>query len=93
MWSRFDVNIAKSGHAQYIYHINRSISAEFSLLKGVLKIGSKFAAEHPYGSIISIKLQRNPVKTTLPQVCSTVSFLHIFRTALYKRNYEGLCLH
>ena len=46
------------------YNVNilsffRSSHLEVFLVKGVLKICSKFTGEHPYQSVVSIKLQIN----------------------------------
>ena len=58
------------------------------LVKGVLKICSKFAGEHPCRSVILVKLQGNVIEITLQHSCSTVNLLHILRTA-FSRNTSG----
>ena len=62
----------------------RSSHPEVFLVKGVLKICSKFAGEHPCESAISIKLQSNFIKITLWHWCSSVNFLLIFKTPFTK---------
>ena len=47
--------------------------------KGFLKICSKFTAEHPCRSVISITLLRNFIEIALRHGCSPVSLQHIFR--------------
>ena len=47
-----------------------SIFQEVFLLIGVPKICSKFTEEHPFGSVISIKLEINFIEITLPHGCS-----------------------
>ena len=61
-------------------------------VQGVLKICSKFT-EHPYWSVISIKLQSNFIQITLWQWCSPVNLLHIFRTSFLTNTYRGLLLN
>ena len=58
------------------------------LENGVLKICSKSTGEHPCRSVVSIKLQSNFIKITLPHGCSPVNLLHIFRTA-FPKNTSG----
>ena len=48
-----------------ILSIFRSGPPEVFLGKSVLKICNKFTREHPYRSVISVKLQSNFVKITL----------------------------
>ena len=48
------------------------------LVKGVLKIFSKFTGEHPCRSVISIKLLSNFIEVTLRHRYSPVNLLHIF---------------
>ena len=48
------------------------------------KISRKFTGEHPYGSVISIKLLCNFIGITLWHEWSPVNLLHIFRTPLSK---------
>ena len=70
----------------------RSSPPEVFFRKGFLKIWSKFTGEHPYRSVISIKLQSNFIETTLRHGCSSLNLLHIFRTPFYKSTYGGLLL-
>ena len=60
--------------------------------KGVLKICSKFTAEHPCRSVIAIKLLCNFIEITLWSGCSPANLLHIFRTPFPKNTYGGLLL-
>ena len=62
------------------------------LVKGVLKICSKFTGEHPCRSGISIKLQSNFIEITIGHGCSAVNLLYIFRTPFTKSTSEGLLL-
>ena len=74
--------------------------------KGVLKICSKFAEEHPCRIVISIRLQSNFItgehpcrsvisikllEITLRHGCS-VNLLHMFRTSFLKNTFGGLLL-
>ena len=59
-------------------------------MKGALKICSKFAGEHPRGSTISIKVQRNFIEMALRRGCFPVTLLHIFRTPFPKNTFGGL---
>ena len=56
--------------------------------KGVLKICSKFTAEHPWQCVISTKLRSNFTEIALRHGCSPVYFLHIFRTPFPKNTFE-----
>ena len=58
---------------------SRSSYPEVSLVKGVLKICSKFTGEHSCRSMISIKLQSNVIEITLQHGCSPVNLLDILR--------------
>ena len=69
----------------------RSSHPEVFLVKGVLKICSKFTGEHPCQSVISIKLLCNFIEITLRQECSSVNLLHIFRTP-FPRTTSGCLL-
>ena len=51
----------------------------------------KFTGEHPFQSVISIKLQRNFTKIALRHGCSPVNLLHILRTP-FPRNTSGWLL-
>ena len=66
----------------------RSSPPEVFLCKGVLKLCSKFTAEHPCRSVISIKLQSNFIEITLRHGCFPVNLLHISRTP-FPRNTSG----
>ena len=59
--------------------------------KGVLKICSKFAEEHPCRSEISKKLLCKFLEITLRYGCSPVTLLHIFR-APFLKNTSGWLL-
>ena len=65
---------------------------EVFLLKGVLKIRSKFTGQHPCQSVILIKLLCNFVEITLWHGCSPVNLLHIFRTPFCRNTSEWLPL-
>ena len=69
----------------------RSSHSEVLLRKGALKTCSKFPAEHPCRSTISIKLQSNFTEIALRHGCSPVNLLHIFRTP-FPRNTSGWLL-
>ena len=70
----------------------RSSHPEVFLRKGVLKICSKFTAEHPCRSAISIKLLCNFIEITLRHGYSPVNLLHIFRIPFTKNTFGGLIL-
>ena len=80
----------------------RSSRSEVFLGKAVLKICSKFTGEHPYRSVISIKLQSNFMEITIRQSnfieiilwygCSPVNLLYIFRTRFLKNTSGWLLL-
>ena len=67
-------------------HINKfkvlsyfsSSHPEEFLIKGVLKICSKFTGEHPCRSAISIKLQSKFIEITFWHGCSPLNLLHFF---------------
>ena len=63
------------------------------LEKGILKLCSKFAGEHPCQSAISIKLERNFIEIALRHGCSPVNLLHIFRTPFLKNTSGRLLLN
>ena len=69
----------------------RSKRPKVFLRKGVLKICSKFTAEHPCQSAISIKLLCNFIETVLWHGCSPVNLLHIFRTHIFLRTPVDGC--
>ena len=60
--------------------------------KGVLTVCSKITGEHPYQSVISIKLQSNFFKIGFRHGCSPVNFLHIFKTSFPENNSRRLLL-
>ena len=66
----------------------RSSHPEVFLGKGILKICRKFTGEHPWRSVISIKLL---IEITLPHGCSLVNLLHVFRTT-FPKNTSGRLL-
>ena len=73
----------------YLYSCKRPRSShpdEF-LIKGVLKICSKFTGEHPYRSA---KLQSNFIEITFQHGCSPVNLLHIFRIPFLKNTLPWL---
>ena len=72
------------------FKTSRSSPPEIFLGKFVLKICSKLTAEHPYQSVISIKLLCNFIEMTLRHGCSPVSMLHIFRTPFPKSTFGRL---
>ena len=55
------------------------------LWKGVLEICSKFTGEHPYRSMILIRLQSNFTEITLQHGCSPVKLLVISRTSFPRK--------
>ena len=63
------------------------------LRKGVLKICNNFTGEHPWLSMISIKLQSNFIEIALRHGCSPVNLLHIFRIPLLKNTSGWLLLN
>ena len=77
--------VETSSKCRYISN-DRSSPQEVFLRKGVLKICSKFAGEHPCRSVISINC--NFIKIALWCGCSPVNLLHIFRTP-FSRNTSG----
>ena len=66
------------------FSYTKSSPQETLLVKRVLKIYSKFAGEHPYRSVMSIKLQSNFIEITLSHGCSPVNLLYIFTTPFPK---------
>ena len=69
----------------------RSSHPEGFIRTGVVKICSKYTGEHPCQMVISIELQSNFIEMTFRHGCSSVNFLHIFRT-LFARNTCGWLL-
>ena len=70
----------------------RSSPPEVFLRKGVLKIYSKFTGEHPYRSVISIKLLCNVFEITLLYGRAPVNLLNIFRKPFPKSTSGELLL-
>ena len=70
----------------------RSSRSEMFLVKGVLKICSKFTGGHPCQNVISIKMQSSFIEITLQHGCSPVNLLHIFRRPFTKNTSEQLLL-
>ena len=62
------------------------------LEKGVLKICCTFTGKQPCPSVVSVKLLCNFIEITLPQRCSPVNLLHIFRTSSTKNTSGWLLL-
>ena len=69
--------------------LNRSSRLEVFLRKCVPKICGKFTEEHPWQSVISIKLQNNFIKITLCHGYSPVNLLQIFGTPFLRTPLEG----
>ena len=67
-------------YVHYIVITFRSSHPEVFLVKGALKISSKFTGEHPCRSVVLKKLQSNFIEIPLPHGCCPVNLLHIFRT-------------
>ena len=61
----------------------KSSRSEVFLVKGVLKISTKFTGEHPCRS--------NFIEMTLWDGCSPVNLLHLFRTS-FTKNISGWML-
>ena len=94
----------KPTQAQRNYYLHRnklqqiddrysSSLAEVFFVKVVLKICSKFTGEHPYRSVISIKLLCNFIEITPRYGCSPVNLMHIFRSPFSKNTCGWLLLH
>ena len=60
------------------------------ILSGAL---SKFTGEHPFRSMISIKLQSNFIYITIRYGCSPVNWLHVFRIPFPENTSGGLLLN
>ena len=58
----------------------------------ILKICSTFTGEHPWRSVISIKLLCSFIKITLRHGCSPVNWVHVFRILFPKNTSGGLLL-
>ena len=74
-----------------IFQECRSHSPKVFLGKGVLKLCSKFTAEHPFLKVILISCFAF-IEITLRHGCSPVNLLHILKISLYKSTYGGLFL-
>ena len=59
---------------------DRSSPPDMFLIKGVLKICSKFTGQHPCRNVIPIKFLCNVIEITLRHGCSPVNLVHIFIT-------------
>ena len=68
----FNIHSKSNFVVPVVHTIHRSSHIEVLLVKGVLKIRSKFTGEHPCRS--------NFIEITLRHGCSPVYLLHIFRT-------------
>ena len=73
--------------------IFRSSPPEIFSWKGDLNICSKFTKEHPYRSVISIKMFCNFIEITLRHGCSPVTLLHDFKVPFPKNFFGGLLLY
>ena len=58
-------------------------------MKMYSEIYSKFTGEHQSRGVISIKLLRSFIETTLRDGCSPVNLFHIFRTTFLRTPMEG----
>ena len=76
-----------------VFLMFKSSRAEVFWGKGVLRICSKLAGEHPSPSVISIKFQSNFIEITLRHGCSPINLLHIFRTSFPKNTSGWLLLN
>ena len=74
-------------------YLSGSSHPEVFIGKGVLKICSKFTGQHPWRSVISIKLLCNFIEIKLCHGCSPVNLQHIFRTPFPKNTSGGLLLY
>ena len=70
----------------------RSSRPELILTKGIQRICSKFAGEHPWRSVVSIMLLSNFIKIALRHWCFPVHLLHIFWTPFLKNTSRRLLL-
>ena len=75
------------------FTLYKSSRSEVFLGTGVLKICSKFTGEHPYQSLISIKLQSSSIEITLRHGYSAVNLLHTFRIPFLKNTSGWLLLN
>ena len=70
----------KIGLAKLAVNNFRSSDPGVFLVKGLLKMCSKFTRKHPSRSAISINLLCNFIEIALRHGCSPVNLQHIFRT-------------
>ena len=95
-WKSDMVNLQEDHRARIsfmILCIFRYSLPEVFLVKGVVKIRSKFTGEYPCRSAVSIKLLCNFIQIALRHWCSPVNLLHIFRTSFNKNTYGGLLMY
>ena len=92
-YAHFSVMKIMVNYGDCEFHDYRSSHPEVFLVKGVLKIFSKFTGEHPCRSVITIKLQSNFIEITLRHGCYPVNLLHIFRTPFLKNSSRWLLLN
>ena len=82
-WNWFSKNQNyKQSNNHYFVAILRSSPSEVFFEKVVLKICSKFTAEHSCRGVISINLLSKFIEIELRHGCFSVNLLHIFRTDL-----------
>ena len=91
--NQFGQYIPKSTSTIRIRTTSRISYPEMFLVKGALKICSKFIGEQSCLCVISIMLQNNSIDITLRHGCSLINLLHIFRTAFFKNISGWLLLH
>ena len=70
----------------------RSSHPQMFIWKGFLEIFMNFTREHPFWSVISIKLQSNVTIMTLWHGCSLVILLHICRIPFHRNTSRWLLL-
>ena len=76
----------------HLIQFDRSSPPKVILGKAVLKTWSKFTGEHPFRSLICLKLLCNFIENALWHRCSPVNLLHIFRTTFCKNIPGGRLL-
>ena len=74
------VNLQVSDLAETLTAVEQKQSFRRVLIKGVLKICSKFTGQHPCRNVIPIKFLCNVIEITLRHGCSPVNLVHIFIT-------------
>ena len=74
------------------WHYSEAAPPEVFLGKCVLKMCSKFIGEHPYRSLVSIKLQSNFIEIKLWYGCFLVNLLLVFRTSFPMNTSRWLLL-